>query len=970
MTVTTWDAAYATWDDPHIPWDGQTLARPIVEVAFGVAGREPLDEASNRQFSSTDSTLNPTSWDVRAEFVIDDARTLNEVYRRLMFRGDSGDDLSVWVAFRRRADGSYSAAFQHRSGANVFYIAPFVSTVPRFRLRWVWDNAAGTSTLYAADPDDGTLAATTWAFLDQVTPGTAPTLSSFAEWRIGFDAASQGRVTEAEFITGGSTVAAPVATDGDSDSYGVEWTFADYIASEWVEVTDDVRVAPGISTSRGRTTDLGAYQAGSMSLRLDNRTRTYDPDFASGPHFGTITPGVPIRLRAVWGPTTHDVWRGFVRSWRPSFAIGGDAWTDVECSDIITDLSAIALLGDWAEVAASLGPVGLWMLDETTGSTFADQAEAANDLTASGSPTLAHLSPFTGGARKVATFGSGDSATVTAAELNIDTATLVAWLRLDPGQTGDVLSLAVGANEILSVAADYAESITATMYADATEATGLVRSFGRDFAMLSLRADSTGAGSSGSISVTPTSDGVCFSDGTGFDGGGATILVASSTTASVRRGAGVRFAASIPSGVTIDSADLVLDLFGEDDPDITVYGHDVDDAAEVTSGDIFTRTRTTASTSWDDTGLGNGPQRVDVTAIVQEIVDRGGWSSGQGIALLVLGDSAASSEVRWKSLEATDPSKRPRLEVTWTAPGPATGTMALGLQGEASVDEVTGLSFTDAGVGDATLTIASGFLGGLGGLALFDRELTDSEIRALFVAGADRFVAAGAGDRVDRLAGLGRVPSAMRTLDDGESATAEVAFTGSVWDAISSTAAGEVGDAFISGAGALTFRDRSHRSTDAAAAAEQFGDTANLPYSGIELAFDDDSLANEVKVTSTPLGITAVASDQASIRDYGVRASSISTPLASVAELDAAAAEILSRTKDVATRLRRLTVTIGRDADALADAVLGLELLDRIEVTRTPAVGSALVIEGHVASVAHSIGASEWVTSLGLEVAT
>lgn len=111
---------------------------------------------------------------------------------------------------------------------------------------------------------------------------------------------------------------------------------------------------------------------------------------------------------------------------------------------------------------------------------------------------------------------------------------------------------------------------------------------------------------------------------------------------------GLRFQnVTIPAGATINTAtmDVYLVSGSFDDPDVTIYGHDTDDAGAFTtsSNDISGRTATTATASWDASGLGTGVKTTpDFASVIQEIVDRGGWASGQDIVIILKGDDAGT----------------------------------------------------------------------------------------------------------------------------------------------------------------------------------------------------------------------------------------------------------------------------------------------------------------------------------------
>jgi len=93
---------------------------------------------------------------------------------------------------------------------------------------------------------------------------------------------------------------------------------------------------------------------------------------------------------------------------------------------------------------------------------------------------------------------------------------------------------------------------------------------------------------------------------------------------------------------------LISGLF--DDPNLTIYGEDVDDAAAfaASSYNISGRSLTTASVLWYSAiGLGTGVKTSpDFKSVVQEIVDRAGWNSGQDMVVIFKGIAGAAFRVR------------------------------------------------------------------------------------------------------------------------------------------------------------------------------------------------------------------------------------------------------------------------------------------------------------------------------------
>jgi dienelactone hydrolase len=118
---------------------------------------------------------------------------------------------------------------------------------------------------------------------------------------------------------------------------------------------------------------------------------------------------------------------------------------------------------------------------------------------------------------------------------------------------------------------------------------------------------------------------------------------------------GMRFAGlDVPQGATIVS---VYVQFQADETDsqaasLLIEGQATDDAATFvsTSGSISARTRTGASVAWSPapwTTVGEaGPdqQTPDIAAVIQEIVDRPGWSAGNALVVIVTGSGKRVAE--------------------------------------------------------------------------------------------------------------------------------------------------------------------------------------------------------------------------------------------------------------------------------------------------------------------------------------
>ncbi len=142
---------------------------------------------------------------------------------------------------------------------------------------------------------------------------------------------------------------------------------------------------------------------------------------------------------------------------------------------------------------------------------------------------------------------------------------------------------------------------------------------------------------------------------------------------------GLRFTTlGVDQADTIDLANLKISLnrvtnTGSNN-NTTVSADDVDDAPAWSQTDRPTQiTPTTANVDIGTIHATTGRKTIDVTAIVQEIVDRGGWASNNDIRFAMLGASEAGNygTFDWDDYAATKNTVA-TLEVDFTAGGPAT----------------------------------------------------------------------------------------------------------------------------------------------------------------------------------------------------------------------------------------------------------------------------------------------------------
>jgi len=94
---------------------------------------------------------------------------------------------------------------------------------------------------------------------------------------------------------------------------------------------------------------LWNYQAGTVSILLDNSDGSFDPDNLAGPYViagvTQLAPMVPVRIRAVFGSVTYSLYSGFADGWIPSQVTyeGGYAELTLPATDAFKVLAGITL---------------------------------------------------------------------------------------------------------------------------------------------------------------------------------------------------------------------------------------------------------------------------------------------------------------------------------------------------------------------------------------------------------------------------------------------------------------------------------------------------------------------------------------------------------------------------------------------------------------------------------------------------
>lgn len=121
----------------------------------------------------------------------------------------------------------------------------------------------------------------------------------------------------------------------------------------WTDVTDYVR---SVSISRGRSNELDDFQTGRATVVLSNGDRRFDPEYASGPYYGSLTPMRPVRIGASYdGGFYQELFMGWVDGWPQSYVGDFDSTVTLNVSDGFKVLNQLTLPHYWDWVTPRVG---------------------------------------------------------------------------------------------------------------------------------------------------------------------------------------------------------------------------------------------------------------------------------------------------------------------------------------------------------------------------------------------------------------------------------------------------------------------------------------------------------------------------------------------------------------------------------------------------------------------------------------
>lgn len=180
-------------------------------------------------------------------------------------------------------------------------------------------------------------------------------------------------------------------------------------------------------------------------------------------------------------------------------------------------------------------------------------------------------------------------------------------------------------------------------------------------------------------------------DGSGFFYGLGWCDNYSDPSDATRSIGGYRFQnVAVPQAAPITAAWLSVMAIGaaRDDANVEIYGQAIDDAPDFGAADIVSRALTTSFVSWVQVGIGTSEVNTpDITSVVQEIVNQPGWTSGQSMAVFLVGKSDIHQELRLISYDGT-PANAVKLHIEYDAGGSSTSPEQAAAIGQDILDSI------------------------------------------------------------------------------------------------------------------------------------------------------------------------------------------------------------------------------------------------------------------------------------------
>ena len=220
------------------------------------------------------------------------------------------------------------------------------------------------------------------------------------------------------------------------------------------------------------------------------------------------------------------------------------------------------------------------------------------------------------------------------------------------------------------------------------------------------------------------------------------------------------------------------------------------------------------------------------------------------------------------------------------------------------------------------------------------------------------------GTRVNALLDYADWPNSLRNIDVGDSnMQADPGGNRSILQALQTIEQSEFGAFYIQPTGVARFLDRTDVSQLADIVVRTYSDTGasgTLPYTNIDISYDDQLILNDVTVTRLG-GTPQIVIDQPSVDTYFYKSGQRTDILVETdAEaLDQAETLVASR-KDATLRVDSMTVNLNNDNPAQNVAALGADIYQLVDIEKTMPGGSSIVSELFIQGIQHDVTTNSW----------
>lgn len=136
-------------------------------------------------------------------------------------------------------------------------------------------------------------------------------------------------------------------------------------APVWTDVSGYVR---DIKIDRGVKSEFVQNTPGTAIIRLDNRSRVFDPAYTAGTFYGQLNPMVPVRVQAAYGGSAQTLFTGFAQGWPTTYQTENvDAVTTLSCTDGTQILSSSLLPVKYEKIVSEDADLALYFPLQETG---------------------------------------------------------------------------------------------------------------------------------------------------------------------------------------------------------------------------------------------------------------------------------------------------------------------------------------------------------------------------------------------------------------------------------------------------------------------------------------------------------------------------------------------------------------------------------------------------------------------------